>query len=372
MTTSPRTRVALVGAAGHGAWHLRAIAGPELAELVTLVGLCDVNEVPDAPADVPLFRHHDELLATTKPDVVIVCTPPHTHRPIATAAVRAGADVLLEKPPVLDLAEHDELIGVLAETGRVVQVGFQALGSAALSRLRDAIAAGALGTVTGIAARGAWFRPDEYFRRAAWVGRRTLHGRPVLDGALVNPFAHAVMQVLALLTEPMSTVDVELYRGHDIEVDDTACLRLRTRSLRGAAGPTAVVAVTLCGEAFVPGNITVTGTGGTAELEYPTDRLRLPGESELTAVPGRASLLANLVAHRAEPATPLLAPLAATREFTALLAPILAATPAVVGAEHRRERPDRVEIVGVNDAIDAAAARLALFSELPDVMWARP
>jgi predicted dehydrogenase len=361
-----KARVALIGATGHGAWHLRAIAGPDLAGLVTLVGLGDVNEVPGAPPGVPQFRHHDELLAAIKPDVVIVCTPPHTHLPIATAALRAGADVLLEKPPVLDLAEHDELTGVVAETGRVVQVGFQALGSAALARLRDAIAAGALGTVTGIAARGAWSRPAEYFRRAAWVGRRTLDGRPVLDGALVNPFAHAVMQVLALLGEPVSTVDVDLYRAHDIEVDDTACLRLRT-----ASGPTAVVAVTLCGEAFVPGNITVTGTGGTAELEYPTDRLRLPGEDDLTAVPGRISLLANLVTHRADPATALLAPLAATREFTALLAPILAGVPTVVGAEHRRERPDRVEIVGVNGAIDAAAARLALFSELPDLTWAR-
>jgi predicted dehydrogenase len=367
MMTAPKARVALIGATGHGGWHLRAIASPELAELVTLVALGDVNEVPDAPPGVPLFRHHDELLAATKPDVVIVCTPPHTHRPIATAALRAGADVLLEKPPVLDLAEHDELTGVLAETGRVVQVGFQALGSVALTRLRDAIAAGTLGTVTGIAARGAWIRPDAYFRRAAWVGRRTLDGRPVLDGALVNPFAHAVMQVLALLTEPVSTVDVALYRAHDIEVDDTACLRLRT-----ASGPTALIAVTLCGEAFVPGNITVTGTGGTAELEYPTDRLRLPGEAELTAVPGRISLLANVIAHRADPATALLAPLAATREFTALLAPILAATPAEVPPGHRRNQPDHVEIVGVNGAIDAAAERLALFSELPDAEWARP
>src|SRR5205814_3459902 len=103
-------------------------------------------------------------------------------------ALRAGADVLLETPPVLTRAEHDALSGVLAESGRTMQVGFQALGSAALTRLLEAIDAGRLGTVTGVAAAGAWWRPDSYWTRSAWAGQRAI------DGALVNAFAHAVMQ----------------------------------------------------------------------------------------------------------------------------------------------------------------------------------
>jgi predicted dehydrogenase len=355
-------RVALIGAAGHGAWHRRAIREVDTAELV---GLCDLADIPDA--DAPLFHDYEELLATTKPDIAIVCTPPHTHLAIATAVVRAGADLLLEKPPVLDLAQHDELTAVLAATGRVAQVGFQALGSRALDRLQAAIAAGKLGTVTGIGVRGAWFRPDTYFRRAPWVGRRTLHGRPVLDGSLVNPFAHALMQVLAIAGAPVSTVEVERYRARDIETDDTTCVRLTF------PGFTAVLAVSLCAESFVPGDITVTGTAGTAVLEYPTDRLRLPGETELTPVPGRVSLLANLIAHRCDPSVPLLVPLARTRDFTALLDPLLAAVPVAVPVRFRETRDDldtpRVAIRGINDAIDAAAAQRRLFSEL-SIPWA--
>jgi predicted dehydrogenase len=267
---------------------------------------------------------------------------------------------------VLDLVEHERLTTTLAETGRACQVGFQALGSVALAELRAAIAAGGLGTLTGIGVRGAWIRPDPYFRRAPWVGRRSLDGRPVLDGALVNPFAHALMQVLAIAGEPVSTVEVERYRAHDIEVDDTAALRLGF-----ASGLTALIAVTLCAEAFVAGDITVTGTAGTAVLEYPTDRLRRPGETELTTVPGRASLLANLIAHRGDPAVPLVCPLADTAGFTALLAPILAAPPVEVDPRYRRQLPEHVEIPGVNAAVDEAAARRVLFSELP-VPWARP
>ena len=48
---------------------------------------------------------------------------------------------------------------------------------------------------------------------------------PVLDGALVNPFAHAVMQALAVLGAPVERWS-RLYRARPIEVDDTAALRL--------------------------------------------------------------------------------------------------------------------------------------------------
>ena len=94
-----------------------------------------------------------------------------------------------------------------------------------------AIAAGALGTVTGVAAVGAWQRDDAYYARSPWAGRRSLDGRPVLDGALANPFAHALMQCLAIAAAPPArrtrpSLEVERYRTRPIEVDDTAVLRV--------------------------------------------------------------------------------------------------------------------------------------------------
>jgi predicted dehydrogenase len=364
------TRVALVGATGHGASHLRTITELARAGRVTLVGLADVVDLTGrAPAEVPVFRDHESLLAATAPEVVVVSSPPHTHRPIAAAALRAGADVLLEKPPVLDLDEHDALEAVRREAGRAVQVGFQALASPALARLTDALRAGRLGTLRGIGVRAAWFRDEEYFRRAAWVGRRTVDGLPTVDGALANPFAHAVMQVLAIADAPLRTVEVERYRTTDeIEVDDTACLRLRFTT-----GVTAVIAVSLCAHQFLAGEITVTGSAGVATLEYPTDRLRMPGDHNPVEIPGRVRLLDDLLDHRADPTRPLLAPLARTRPFTALLGPIDAAQPVLVHPTHLQIRRDlpapRRVLCGINDAIDAAAAQLALFSELRSAPW---
>ncbi len=371
--------VVLIGANGHGLSHRRAIRPLHEAGKLRLAGLCDVRPVestPDAPIpeDARVFSDHREMLATLHPDVVIVCTPPHTHLSIATDALRAGSDVLLEKPPVLSLAEHRDLAAVLDETGLACQVGFQALGSAALARLVQAIGAGQLGAITAIGVAGSWQRDDAYYARSPWAGRRSVDGRPVLDGALANPFAHALMQTLAIARAGTAgwwprRVEVERYRVRPIEVDDTACLRLTLDS-----GVPVTIAVTLCGEDFIAGEVTVDGTTGQAILEYPTDRLRLPGEAALSCVSGRVSLLENLLDHRADRSVPLVAPLPATEAFTAVLEVIQAApTPARIEPawlETRGEPPARnVTVVGVNDTIRRGVRHRALFSEL-SVPWA--
>ncbi|MBM0234445.1 Gfo/Idh/MocA family oxidoreductase [Micromonospora sp. STR1_7] len=379
----PPTRVAVIGANGHGRWHRRVIAPLHADGRLRLVALVDVEPVQDDPVaplppGVQVFTDHRAMLAATRPQVVVVCTPPHTHLPIARDALTAGADLLLEKPPVLSLAEHEELTWALSTAGRVAQVGFQALGSAALTALTDALAAGRLGTVTGIATVAAWQRPDAYYARSAWAGQRTLNGRPVLDGALANPLAHAVMQCLAVAGSlggappwPVA-IEVERYRVRPIEVEDTAVLRIRFR-----AGPPVLAAVTLAAEEFVAGEVIVTGSAGRAVLEYPTDRLRLPGDVVTRRVPGRQGLLENLLAHRADPlGVPLIAPLARTAPFTALLDALRAAPEPrlldgdlVVGVGDGEERVRHLR--GVVDVLRRSAERAALPSELA-VPWAVP
>lgn len=386
-------RVALIGANGHGLWHRRIIAGLHDAGRLELVGLVDVRPVEAAPdAPIPpgagVFTEHRRMLAETRPDVVIICTPPHTHLPIALDALAAGADLLLEKPPVLSLDQHRTLAAALRRANRVCQVGFQALGSVALRELTSAVVDGRLGTITGISTVASWQRTDGYYARAPWAGRRSLDGRPVLDGVLANPLAHALMQCLAVAESAISAgvtsgaggtgtppswpaqIELEHYRVRPIEVDDTASLRV---TLGG--GLPVVAAVTLAGEEFIAGEVIVHGSTGRAVLEYPTDRLLLPGDAALRDVPGRTVLLENLLAHRADPAgVPLIAPLSRTAGFTAVIEAIHAAPEPVLLAEDRLVTsgtgPDRVHSVrGVNAVLRRAASELALLSET-GVPWA--
>jgi len=347
-----------------------------------MVGVCDVRSLSQEsrallPADVGLFGEHRSMLEALRPDVVVVATPPHTHLQIASDVLRAGGDLLLEKPPLVRLVDQQRLAALLRATGRLCQINFQSLASPALIELEQALAGGKLGRVSGIAVAGTWLRDDGYWRRSAWVGRRRLDGIPVADGALSNPFAHAVMNALVLAraacgqAEP-ERVEVELYRARDIEVEDTACLRAIF-----PGGVRVVVAVTLCAPRHLPPRILVLGTHGAATLEYTEDRLHLPGEAAPRAVPGRVGMLENLLDHRDDQVrTPLLAPLERTEPFTRLVEVVCDSPPPhridprfleVRGSGAGRQ----VIVAGVSQAVHTAAEGLALFSEI-GAPWARP
>ncbi len=356
--------MALIGANGHGRWHRRRIAELSADGIASLAGLADPQPIDPAP-NVPAFTDHRELLAATAPDVVVICTPPHTHLPIALDALAAGCDLLLEKPPVTSVAAHETLLAALRSTGRACQVGFQALGSVAWSRFREALPS----PVTGLTAVASWKRDDAYYARSPWAGRRVVGGRPVVDGALVNPLAHAVMQALAAGAAAGAgrprQLEVERYRVRRIDVEDTAFARITFDN-----GLPLLVAVTLAGEDFIAGEIEARGPDGRALLEYPTDRLALPGAG-LTDVPGRTDLLTDLLRHRRE-GTPLLVPLEATADFTVVLEALTlpdAPEPHLLNSDTVRvDGPDRT-ITGINALLRRAAATPALPSEL-GVPWA--
>lgn len=381
MTPRPPA-VALIGVRGYGEVHLQRILTLQAEGRIRLAALCD-RHAPDPaaglPAQAPVFTDHRDLLAHARPDVVVVATPPHTHTPITADALRAGSDVLVEKPPFARLADHDHIAEVERETGRACQVGFQSLASPALAELLHTITEGRLGTVRTITLAGLWTRTDAYYARTTWAGRRTLQGEPVPDGALSNPFAHGVMNLLALaeaagaeLSAAELPLELERYRTRDIEVEDTGCLRLRL-----PGGLQLLAAVTLCAPEHMPPRILVTGTAGRAVLHYTEDRLHLPGDPRPRQVPGRVSLLENLLEHRANPEqSPLIAPLKRARPFTRLVEAIHASPPPhLIDPAHLTVegtgRDRRIEIRGVAEVVERTAGKATLFSE-QGAPWARP
>lgn len=377
--TTPR--VALIGARGYGEWHLRNLARLAATGRLEPVGVCDTDE--RAAADVaallgpavPVVRDHRELLERLRPEVTVVCTPPHTHLPIAADAVDAGSHVLLEKPPVVSVADHHALVRRAGAAGRVVQVGFQSLGSGAFAALADAIVSGRLGPVTAVTARAHAIRTDSYYARAPWAGRRRLDGVPVLDGVLTNPFAHAVALTLRLAAAAGDggppRIEVETYAARPMEADDLACARVRADGQ-----PTVHIAATVCAVATREAVVSVHTPDRNADLFYQAGTLRLPGELVAAERPGGTDLLENLLDHLDAPdGVPLRAELSGLLAFTHVLAAVGETGPAIrIPEPWSRREPGadgdgRWTIDGVDAAVDRASAELALFSEL-DLPWA--
>jgi predicted dehydrogenase len=365
-------RVVLAGAAGYGRTYLRELADLEARGLVDLAGVCEVHPldreglalVGDRPIDTDLAR----LLGATRPDIGIVATPIHTHVGMAHQVLDAGAHLLLEKPPAPSMAGWREVVARVE--ARTCQVGFQSLGSAAFTRLRELLRQGALGEIRGVGGWGAWSRTDAYYRRAPWAGRRSLGGHPVVDGVLTNPFGHAVATALALLdrtgTDDVATVELELFRARPIEADDTSCVRLRTSS-----GTTVVIAATLCAAAEAEPVLIVHGSQARAELHYTKDTLVLSGTPSSHA---RTTPLRNLLAHLDDPRRPLQSSLDDCGAFMRVVEAVrLASEPELIASRWlRRSGPAddmRIDLAGVEETVRAAAEQLSTFTEL-GVPWA--
>lgn len=309
--------IAQVGVSGFGRIHLQRI--DRLASLgrVRLVAVAD----PAGPADrtEPWFPTLTDLLAGVDavPDIVSIATPIGLHLDLAREAMSAGADVFLEKPPVASWDEFTTLLAHAERTGRVVQIGFQSLGSAGVARMRSLVADDELGEGATVGARGVWIRDRAYYARAPWAGRRVINGRRIADGVVTNPLAHSVATALAIAQvgqADVEAVETELYRAHDIEADDTSFVRILTRN-----GRVVSVGLTLCGPDQSEPEVVVEGPRGIARYQYTADVLDLVRDGVRTQETFvRTCLLENLVDHL-ELGADLLVPLASTAAFMCVL-----------------------------------------------------
>jgi predicted dehydrogenase len=78
---------------------------------------------------------------------VVISTPAETHFELARAALEAGKDVFCEKPLALRPEEGEALLALAEARGRILMVGHVLEYHPAIVRLRELVAAGALGKV---------------------------------------------------------------------------------------------------------------------------------------------------------------------------------------------------------------------------------
>jgi predicted dehydrogenase len=142
-----RLRVAIVGCGKIADQHLAAIARTGLAEVV---GACDQEvlmaeqlaerwSVPHVSADV------QELLATARPDVVHVTTPPQSHYALTMTCLEAGCHVYVEKPFTVNANEALHLVQLAQAKSLKLTAGHNLQFTWESSEARELIRSGFLG-----------------------------------------------------------------------------------------------------------------------------------------------------------------------------------------------------------------------------------
>ena len=122
---------------------------------VELVALCDLNQeaAQKLAADFQIPKVYSdlaEMIAKEKPDMVDICTPPQTHVRLAVEAMKAGCNVLIEKPMALTVEECDTIVNVSRECNVKVCVGHSDLFYYPFMEAREQVARGTIGEFRGM------------------------------------------------------------------------------------------------------------------------------------------------------------------------------------------------------------------------------
>jgi len=220
-------RVAMIGYGFMGAAHSQAWrTAPRVFDLPRDVEMAVVvGRNPEAVADAAAKWGWQEsatdwrdVVTRDDIDIVDIVTPGHSHHEIAIAALEAGKHVLCEKP----LANSEEDAEAMAEAARKssakAMLGFTYRRVPALTRARDLIAQGAVGTVQQVRAayRQDWLVDPE--APLSWRLQKDLAGH----GALGDIGAHAIdlVQFLTgLSVEKVSGVIDTIVKERPVETE---------------------------------------------------------------------------------------------------------------------------------------------------------
>lgn len=97
-----------------------------------------------------IYNNIDLMLNETKPDVVHITTPPHSHLPIARTVLEHGSHVYIEKPFTVNAIEAEELINCANQAGKLVCVGHNYKFDSAFLLMKNLYELGELGDVIHI------------------------------------------------------------------------------------------------------------------------------------------------------------------------------------------------------------------------------
>lgn len=148
MTSQQQLRVGLIGGGAIAAPHLQAyIDNPHVAD----VYVADISEEAcDKLANrfgiiKKTFTDYQELLADESVDVADVCLPHYLHHSATLAALEAGKDVIVEKPPALSLEDFDEMVRASEAAGRKLFVALSQRMFPAHRKAKELLEAGEIG-----------------------------------------------------------------------------------------------------------------------------------------------------------------------------------------------------------------------------------
>ena len=275
-----KVRYGIVGIGKQGTAYTRIFTKLGwLVKSAELTAVCDIDPKRRKYAEenlkgVKVFEDYRDMLSSGLIDVVMIDTPHYFHPEIAIAAMRAGINVLCDKPAGVytkqvremneEAKKHPELLFGMMFNQRTNPLYIKA---------KEIIESGKLGKLTRIVwIITNWYRPKAYYAQGGWRGTWWGEG----GGVLLNQCPHQLDLFTWLAGLPVSVTATLSTVGRDISVENDVTAYCKFES--GATG----VFITSTHDAPGTNRLEITGEGGKIVIEK--GKLTFTENSELEPV----------------------------------------------------------------------------------------
>ena len=178
----------IVGYGNIGPVHALSLS---LLDNAKFYAVCDINEEKIKKCkekyNVLPYINYDDVLSDSNIDVVHICTPHYLHVDMAISAMKAGKDVVLEKPVGISMTELDRLYEFSKTSSQKLCIMFQNRENNCVKLLKKIVTESEK-NILGVCGFLTWDRGESYYKSDEWRGKWKTEG-----GALmINQAIHLV------------------------------------------------------------------------------------------------------------------------------------------------------------------------------------
>lgn len=179
---------------GRSGWNIHADAIEKMADMYRVAAVCEKDGGRAAEAKEKFgcrtYSAYEDLISDDEVELVIVATPNQLHSKNSIDAMRAGKNVVCEKPMAVSLEDADEMIKTASETGKTLTIFQNRRYVADFRKVMEVVSSGKLGRIVMV--KMMW---QGFGRRWDWQTLKKFGG-----GELKNTCPHAIDQALQFFT----------------------------------------------------------------------------------------------------------------------------------------------------------------------------
>lgn len=282
---------AIIGVSGFGNIHYQDLLREHAAGRLNVIGAAIINQAEEQEKceflksiGCRIFTDYREMLQELhgKIDLCMIPTGIAMHMPMTIAALKAGANVYVEKPVTATVEEAEKMEAASRETGKFIAVGYQTMYQPETRRIKELLLSGKIGKPYFFKTYALWPRDDAYYHRNNWAAHLGKPGAWILDSPFTNALAH-YLNLLSFFagknfegTADLTSVRAGLYRANAVESCDTVSIEAQTSDAK-----TLLFSATHCSENCVNPIIKIQGTAGSIEYDLSTTVVKDAAGNEL-------------------------------------------------------------------------------------------